>query len=218
MASVVDIWNMALAHLGEDASIVSSNPPDATTNAGHCARFYPIARKEALETIRATWSKKRQLLAEVTNPSSIWAYAYALPSDCLTPMRILQQSLVTALDLWPGPGEVLTADDLVLWTERGTADFEVEGEVILCNEPDAVLLYTKEITDTAKFSAKFTVALSYLLASYLAGPILKGQPGANAAGQLRKIAAQVLGEAAVEDANGSAGSNDHIPAHIQSRR
>ena len=45
-------------------------------------------------------------------------------------------------------------------------------EIILTNEPDAVLLFTARVTDPARFSALFTDALVFLLASYLAGPVL----------------------------------------------
>jgi hypothetical protein len=219
MASVSDICNMALSHIGSAADIISISPPDTNSaEAGHCARFYPIARKEALESHKWTWSKKRVALATVTNPSTIWAYAYALPSDCLRPMRVLQQSLVDYFDLWPQPDELMTADNLVLWSERGSADFEIEGGVLLTHEPDAVLLYTRDVTDAAKFSGAFTTFLSYLLASYLAGPILKGNTGAQAAGKFREIAAQVRGEAAANDANSSAERNEHMPSHILGRR
>lgn len=219
MASVSDICNMALSHLGSDSSIVSISPPDTnSTEAGYCARFYPIARREALESHKWTWSKKRVALSQVTNPSTIWAYAYALPSDCLSPVRVLQQSLVDYFDLWPQAGEIVTADSMVLWSERGSADFEIEGSVLLTNEPDAVLLYTRDVTDTAKYSGSFTAFLSYLLASYLAGPIIKGNPGAQAAGQWREIAARVKGESAADDANASAERAEHLPQHILARR
>lgn len=216
MASIVDICNIALSNLGSRAQITSISPPDGTVEAGYCARFYPIARKEALDQHAWTWSKKRALLAPVTNPSETWLYAYAVPSDCLSPLRVLQQN--TARDIFTYPfGPFFTADDYQLFTERGSADFQVEGDVLLTNEPDAVLLYTRDITDTTKFSASFTTYLADLLSAYLAGPIVKGESGAKTSATWRKVAAQVMKEAAVQDANSSSERAEHMPAHLRAR-
>lgn len=217
MASVVDICNMALSHAGARAQITSIAPPDGSVEAGYCARFYPIARKEALEASKWTWAKTRVALSGVTNPSPTWTYAYALPSDCLSPVRVLQQSIVRSIFSYPF-GPFYTADDFQLFTERGSSDFEVEGQTLLTHEPDAVLLYTRDITDTSKFSASFTSYLSYLLTSYLAGPIVKGEKGAQAALGWRKMANAVKGDAAADDANGSAERAEHIPEHIRFRQ
>lgn len=215
MASVSDICNMALSHIGSDATITSISPPDGSVEAGHCARFYSIARKEALESSKWTWSKTRAALAEVTNASLVWTYAYALPSDCLSPVRVLQAAVVQ--ELMFSNNHIMTADDYQLFTERGSADFEVEDGVLYTHEPDAVLLYTRDVTDTTKFSTSFTVFVSYLLASFLAGPILKGMPGVQASGALRQVAGRVRAESAVDDANGSSERAEHIPDFMRVR-
>ena len=48
MATEVDICNLALAHLGDDATIASLNPPEGSAQAEKAARFYPIARNSLL--------------------------------------------------------------------------------------------------------------------------------------------------------------------------
>jgi hypothetical protein len=40
------------------------------------------------------------------------------------------------------------------------------------------LRYTSRVTDTTKFSPLFNMSLSWLLASMLAGPVIKGDAGA----------------------------------------
>lgn len=220
MASVADICNMALSHIGSDTVVTSIAPPDGSIEAGHCARFYPIVRKEALESHKFTWSKKRVALSEVTNPSEVWTYAYALPSDCLTAARVLQRTyVVDMLSLlgYTSTTPVVTSDELQMWTERGSAHFEVEGQTLLTHEPDAVLLYTRDITDTTKFSTHFVVYMSYLLASYLAGPIIKGEPGATAGGRFRQAADNMQDRAAALDANQSSSRAEHVPEHIRRR-
>jgi hypothetical protein len=216
MASPVDICNLALSHLGARAQITSISPPDNSVEAGYCARFFPMARKEALESAKWSWTKRRVALAAVTNPSDVWLYAYALPSDCLTPMRILQAAFISAA-WWGAPSAPVTFDDIAVFNEAGTAQFEIEGEILLTNEPEAVLLYTRDIVDATKYTASFTTFLSYVLASYLAGPILKGDVGAKTAGTWRQIAAQTKGEAAVHDANSSVDRVDHVPEHLRRR-
>ena len=54
MATEVDICNLALAHLGDDATIASLSPPEGSAQAEKAARFYPIARNTLLEM--HTWN------------------------------------------------------------------------------------------------------------------------------------------------------------------
>lgn len=49
MASEVDICNLALARLGDNATVASIDPPEGSAQAEHCARFYAIARDSLLE-------------------------------------------------------------------------------------------------------------------------------------------------------------------------
>lgn len=89
MPSVVDLCNTALSHIGAENTVTSIDPPDGSVEAGHCATFWPIARRFALEMVKPTWAKKRVTLAQVTNTSTVWEFAYALPSDCVHPLRVL---------------------------------------------------------------------------------------------------------------------------------
>ncbi len=219
MASAVGICNMALAHVGASQLITSIDPPDGSAYAGYCATFYPQARQELLNMPNAfSWSKKRVELAEVANPSTIWNYAYAIPNDMLSAKRIIQQPLVwDDPRFWPYTWAV-TWDQLQLFNELGTADFQIEGTTLLTNEPEAVLLYTTDVLDTARFSPAFVTALSYLLASFLAGPIVRGRPGAQMAGELRQIATQMARSAAADDANGASQTAEYMPESILVRR
>lgn len=217
MASVSDICNAALSHLGSDTVITSISPPDGSVEAAHCARFYPFARDEMLESHPWSWSLKRAGLATVANPSTVWTYAYSLPSDLKSAVRVF--NLVTFAELFPGfPLPTFTSyGDLFKYTERGSAEFVIEGDVLLTHEPNAVLLYTAASLDTTKYTPTFVSALSYLLASYLAGPIIKGAPGAQTSGQLRQIAARVMGEAKSLNSNEAAEAADHLADHLRVR-
>ena len=218
MASEVDVSNMALSLLGSDAAVVSLNPPDGSAEAGHCKRFYALARRQALEIAGFSWTKKRAALASVTNPSDVWSYAYQLPGDCITPLRVLQKNFADNALLDTYTARVVTADELRVMTEALGADFQIEGSVLLTHEPDAVLLYTRDITDLTPFSATFISGLSYLLASFIAGPIIKGKEGAAAGRELRAAATSILADAAVQDTAPGSESQDFLPSSLRARR
>lgn len=208
MASAVKICNMALSHVGSDARVSSIDPPDGSVEAGHCADFFDTARAELLEPGTWRFALKRADIAQTTNLSDAWAYAYALPSDCLRALRVLRA----------GAGLTVFSDErLPAPTDRDGADFDVEGETLYTNEAEATLLYVRDVTDTAKFTPSFTSALSYLLASYLAGPIVKGTEGARVSDAMRGRAMNLADVAATASANASSATQDSAPSIVSAR-
>lgn len=153
MASVVDICNLALSHLGDSATVSSIDPPEGSAQAEHCARFYPTARDVVLEAHDWTFATRRVALAQAGTPPSAWTYAYALPASCIRVLAVLAPTATS---------------------DQDTQDFVEEGGYIYTNQVNAVVRYTTRVTDTTKFSPSFTEALTWLLASYLTGPVLKG--------------------------------------------
>lgn len=209
MASVVQLCNMALSHIGSDARVSAISPPDGSVEAGHCATFYDQARTEMLEPGTWAFTLKRATLASVTNASTAWAYAYALPSDCLRALRILTPSLGVT---------VFTQDEVTLAThDNDGAAFELEGTTLYSNEPDAVLLYVHDVTDSTRFTASFVSALSYLLASYLAGPIIKGSEGMKIGDAMRQRAMSLADVSATATANASSTQTEFVPAQLRTR-
>jgi hypothetical protein len=216
-SSDVVICNLALSNIGSDAILSSISPPDGSVESGLCARYYPVARQELLEMHPWTFAKSRQALSALsTNPSKVWTYAYQKPSDSLSELRILTTSTLDVYGFFPFGG-LMRADEVALFTERGSADFEVEGDTILTHEQNAVLMYVRDLVDTGKYTPGFTTALSFLLASYLAGPILKGADGTSAALKMRQIAERKAAQAAASDANSSSESANFVPEHIRRR-
>ena len=202
MTSAVQICNMALSHVGSEARVSSISPPDGSIEAGHCAAFYDQARTELLEPGNWAFALKRTTLAQVTNPSTAWAYAYAKPSNCLRALRILRPSVAVTVFTQDQVAEPHTGD-------RGSAPYDTEGEVILTNEPDATLVYVQDVTDTTRFPASFTSAFSYLLGAYLSGPIIKGNEGMRVGDAMRQRAQAMASLSATSSANAS--SADTLP-------
>lgn len=200
MASVAQICNMALSHIGSDARISSITPPDGSVEAGHCATFYDQARTELLEPGNWNFSLKRATLSEVTNESDTWAFAYAKPSNALRVLRIPRPDLAV---------NVFTIDERIEphVDDRGSAQFDIEGDVIYTNEEEAKVIYVQDVTDTTKFTASFTAALSFLLAGYLAGPIVKGNEGAKLGDAMRTRAFNAAELSAAAAANASSTDN-----------
>ncbi len=204
MASEVDICNLALAHLGDRATIASIDPPEGSTQAEHCARFYPIARDTLLEMHAWRFATRRATLADISLVAEVpsgWTYAYALPSGCLRVISVL-------------PPEAQSDDE--------TQDFEAEvgsnGQgAIYTDQEDAVARYIARVTDTTKFSPLFVDALAWLLASHLAGPILKGATGTNAAQACYATFRQQFALAVGSDANQRKNQPTHTAPWVSAR-
>lgn len=193
MASDVDICNLALSHLGDEAGVVAIEPPDGTQQAAYCGTYYPMARDVLLEAHPWPFAVKRATLAEITNVlDSDWGYAYTLPTGCMRPLAALL----------PGVGEQLLGND----TDNGSHPYIVEAAdngslVLYTNVETAQLRYIAKVTDPAKWSPSFVSCLARLLSSYLAGPILKGEVGMKVSGAQLQIFEREYAKATANAAN-----------------
>ena len=182
MATEIDICNLALAHLGDDATIASIKPPEGSAQAENAARFYPIARNALLETHTWNFASKRIALATTTNTLEQWEYAYVAPADMMTPLAIIsptaQNDYSTRMSSGDTPGGITSNYSPTIVAGHYTPQqFAVEGIYIYSNQENALLRYQSIVTDPSKFSPLFVITLSWHLASMLAGPIIKGDQG-----------------------------------------
>lgn len=166
MASAVDICNLALGLLGDDATVSNISPPEGSAQAEHCQRFYPIARDAVISLVEPHFAIKRANLAQLSliSPNEqpgVWTYAYAYP-NCI---RVLSVGL---------PEATLVDSDRQEWDSEALNDGSV---VIYSNVEQATVRVIARITDTTKFGPLMTAAVARLLASYLAGPVIKGLEG-----------------------------------------
>ena len=172
MASAVDICNEALSHLGDGATVSSIDPPEGSAQAEHCARFYPSSLASLLEMHPWNFTSRRVSLAQLANPTTTWAYAYAMPTSAVNLLSVLAPDAVSDYSAVGGgyaPQQfALEAND-------------AGDEIILTNQANAVARYTVFVADPAKFPPMFVEALGWFLASKLAGPVLMGDAGRKAA-------------------------------------
>mgnify|MGYP003321698274 FL=1 len=183
MATEVDICNLALAHLGDDATIASLNPPEGSAQAEKAARFYPIARNTLLEMHTWNFAAKRANIALTTNSLDQWDYAYVAPADMMSPVAIIsptaQNDYATRMSAGDTPGGITSNYAPTIVAGQYTPQqFAVEGDLIYTNQENAMLRYQAFITDPSLFSPLFVITLSWHLASMLAGPVIKGDQGA----------------------------------------
>lgn len=155
--SVVQICNMALARIGISDQIASLT--ESSNEATQCNLFYEPTRDRVLRDHQWPFARKYQALALIEEAdeqawADQWSYAYRYPSDCLMIHRI-----TTAYGRRP---------DESIPFEVGQDD---AGRVVYTDQEDAVIVYTRRVTDTSHFDPMFVSALAWLLAVDIALPL-----------------------------------------------
>lgn len=202
MITDVDICNMALSFIGDAATVRSINPPDTSAQARLCKTFYPIAVRSTLEMHNWAFATKRTECDPVTPPAegehghvhggsetcdcSEWKYYYALPRHFLKAIAVLPPDSV---------------DDYKQSSEF-TVQVDSTGVLRLyTNIEDAVLLYTEYVVDPYYFPPLFQVVVAWHLAGMLAGPIMKGDVGAQESKRCLQMMAMYMGRASKSDSD-----------------
>lgn len=216
MASDVDICNLALAHLGDEATVSSIDPPEGSAQAEHCARFYPMARDTVLEAHDWNFATTRGVLALVGSAWPSWAFCYELPSACVRAISVLPPGALddysvgfprTASSLgYPGAtfvphGAAYMPQEFSIETGESDGNDADDRRLLYTNQEGAVLRYTRRVEDTTRFPPLFVDALSRLLASYLAGPVVKGTEAISVAQAQLQAYRAIITQATVSDSN-----------------
>lgn len=195
MASTVDICNMALSLLGDEATVTSINPADGSDQAGHCARWYPVAVRRMLESANWSFATKRKKLSRLSNTSAALydstAFMYALPSDCVRVVRLDSEFELAASKDCNGHFYKLALSE------------DNKTRALFTSVDDPVLEYVSYVTTTELFPAYFTDALVVLLAAYLTGPMKRTDSTSNTAINLMQQYENLLNKAVNADAAGS---------------
>ena len=226
MSSEVDICNLALARLGDEATVTDINPPEGSVQAEHCARFYPIARNSLQENHAWGFCTRRIVLAELTDYSgsiSQWEYCYAKPNQALKIISVIDPNAANDYKgLPPVQYPLDQGQNVDILSQYTPVPFALETladgtNVIWTNQEDAECRFTRIVTDTTKFTPLFTDALSWYLASMLAGPVLKGRTGITVGQSCLKEMGRVLSSAAMSDANNTRTGAKVSPSGIRAR-
>lgn len=191
MADVVSIYNLALAHIGEAASIVS--PEEDSEERAACATFYPMAKNKILELHDWSFASRTEPLAKLELDDTLgWEGGYALPGTCLRLQFLRDAEHLRTRH----PNNVPYPSD---W------DYEVRASgterILYTDCPRPVVGYIASDTTEALFSPSFTDALSWLLAAYLAGERIKSKEGASFAQSCQQQYERALSLAKTMDAS-----------------
>jgi hypothetical protein len=226
MASEVEICNLALAHLGDDATVASIDPPEGSAQSEHCARFYAIARDSLLQMHNWNFASRRVALASVTMPYTMWRYAYACPGDMMVAVSVLPPEVENDYTIRPYPADRYGWGWIntpfvgagVYVPQEYSIETDTNGnKVIYTNQEGAILRYQALVTDPTKFDPLFVMALSWHLASMLAGPVIKGDQGAAEAKRCTQMMMGYMQQARMSDANQRNIKPEHITTWMSGR-
>jgi len=186
----VSICNMALSEFGQ-TTIQSLD--DTSAQARACKLRYEPCRDELLQLHPWNFAmgfKALSLLGEEGDPDGppfLYAYAYQKPVDCLAPLQLEEKE-----DKW-----------------------EQTEDKIYTDTEEAMLKYTKRITDASRFPPLFSRALALYLASRLCVPLTADQSKAS---QLKGEFATALDHArAADEREGNPKADDPEDTFISAR-
>lgn len=172
MASVVDIYNLALGRIGTDKTV--SSVGENSKEARLCNRFYEQCRDEVLEAGGWPFAVKSQALASLpaTNILGGWGYEYEKPADAL---RILEVTSVggvgEAIGYWCGCRGPWDAHSRGTNSYRQALAQDGNSSVILSQTSGAYAIYVARIENPAVFSALMRSCIADRLAMELAMPM-----------------------------------------------
>lgn len=178
MVSKVEIANMALGNI-RGGTISSFTEGSVQANA--CNLKYDLLRDRMLTEAPWGFNRRVRALSLLTTELFNFAYVYQYPIDCLKIERLIGswEEISTATS-----GVISRVRDeelLSLSSLRTKIPYDVfnedDNKVIGANEPDLRIDYALKITDPNLFSSDFTLALSHLLASEIAIPVIGAELG-----------------------------------------
>lgn len=159
MSSKMQIWNMALSHLGISKEVASED--ERSNEAAACRRFYDTTVKNSLKDHSWPFASKLATLNLIeSNPNTEWAYSYRYPTDCLFFRRILS-----------GNRNDTPATKIAYAISQDSS-----ASILFTDASNAVAEYTRDITDESFFPSDFETAISYRLAYYIAPRLTAGDP------------------------------------------
>jgi hypothetical protein len=234
MTAPVDVCNEALQEIGARAAVTSISPSDGSPHANACALIYTpkiqmllraahwnCARRQVdLSLLKSLYTAQQTL--STNPPPKPWWYEYALPADCLK-VRFVPRVLENANP----PSPPLTSSPAIFPVPQTFAGFmpfvvgldtDSNGnlvKVILTNQPDAIGVYTADISANPDlWDASFHTGAVSTLGAYLVNPLAR-----NAQLLQQQVASATAAVAGARAADGNEGlpTQDHMPDWLRAR-
>jgi hypothetical protein len=200
----IDVCNLALANIGEQARVTSIDPSDGSREADLCAQFFALARDQMLE--KHAWDfalRSVKPTARSASPRVDYKYAYDYPEDVVSVLAVVRSDVDYNYKTMGSTGQ-----------QPYSVELDSNGNrMLLTDQKNALLLYVAKVDDATMWSSSFTRALSWQLASHLAGPVMKGEEGMKAVQMCEAMAERTLRQAAKHDGDHKrdVDINDHVP-------
>ena len=135
------ICNMSLAKLGANKTLVNVET-GASQEARECRLHYEQTRDALLRSHSWRFAAERAELTATTTPAFEWGNAFTLPTDFLA-MRSIYENRFSG---------------------KNVRSYALEGQILLTNEADMEIRYTKKVTDVTEFDSLFIEVLVLQLA------------------------------------------------------
>jgi len=194
MATITDICNAAISHVGTRSKISSIDEGSAEANA--CLTHLAMVRDGTLRVFDWNFARITAQLAQLQNPPARWAYKYAAPVDCLRLRRLNDAPLL-----------VLPETFYEVASDRDSTGAYVN--VILADASPLSAIYTAQVTDPLRWDQGFVDAVVYGLASRICFELSGKDDRVKALTQMWQLS---LREAVADSANeGSALNRTYVP-------
>lgn len=154
------VANFALRHLGVSKTIQNITT-EQSEEATAVRDFIDFAKEEVLRDFPHPFTTEQATLGLASsNPTTEYGYSYQYPSNCARFRRILS-----------GVRNELRKERVHYRIYKGSS-----GKLIYTDQPSAVGEYSVIETETARWPIDLIMALSLLLASYIAPSVTDGDP------------------------------------------
>ena len=154
MQSLIHLYNTALAELGGEQIPLNISPIESDATGAICQSIFPHVLDTVLESHEWGFAKARTVLAQLPEQQPMnysYQFRYALPADCVKPIRIS-----------------IPAGAAVFHSVNRSPAYVIEGQYILCNVEQAELLYVARVLEPRRWPAYFANALVWKMAAGLA--------------------------------------------------
>ena len=155
MQSLIHLFNTALAELGGEQIPLNISPIESDAVGAICQNIFPHVLDTVLEAHEWGFAKARVVLALLPEQEPMnhsYHFRYAIPADCVKPIRIVVPQ-----------GETVYRHQV----NRSPA-YVIEGQYILCNVERAEFLYVARVTEPRRWPAYFADVLVWKMAAGLA--------------------------------------------------
>lgn len=171
-ASKLSICQQALAKIR--AGQIASYDETGSLEARECRRFYPQIVSNMLEGPHEwSFAKQRVVLSSAVNDRDAeWLYAYNLPSNCASPVKIIPDLTSLGVDLPIAlNGEPYSEAWVTQFIDNIGMPYIIDGSKLYTNVETATLEYIIDDIDGVTISNQCANALICELAAALAVPV-----------------------------------------------